>query len=564
MESKITVFLALVFFSAGITYAAIPQQINYQGHLTDSLGEPVDGVYTFDFAIYDQASGGNLMWSETQNNVSVNAGVFHVMLGDVMPITGFDFDGTYWLEVEVDGEVFTPRQMLTSVGQAYRAQNAEDVMGQDINPNSVTISGYGLVINSSGEWVGEASGLAGPTGPSGPTGPQGLNGSPGPTGPTGPPGPQGVTGATGPTGPMGPGGSRGPSGPSGPQGLTGSQGPTGPAGSRGPSGPTGSTGSRGPSGPQGSTGSRGPSGPGMECGFSLYCSTSYGLHCSNSDGDAYRGYSSDNSIIYAGFYGASYNSASGVYVTAANGYGVRGRSAGNYGLYGLSSGDAAIYGSSSSGAGTYARSYSWRGVMGIGSSVCGIWGSNGNSSYYSSEFYNPSSSNGAIYANGYGSADNWYTHKKLGKEILTLGNVTTLNNRDLIDWGTVELTKGQAIVQLKPEITQMLNGKTSYIVIATPGKDCNGVAVADKTDDSFEIVEIGDGEGSGVCDYLIIMNDESVVRNETQTTGSSVVSRPGISEEEYLRELQIKEQEEREAEELKRMQISRELNQDSF
>ena len=58
----------------------------------------------------------------------------------------------------------------------------------------------GQIVNSTGCWVGNNSGLVGPTGP---TGPSGTNGAAGSTGPTGPTGPTGSTGSTGPTGPAG-------------------------------------------------------------------------------------------------------------------------------------------------------------------------------------------------------------------------------------------------------------------------------------------------------------------------------------------------------------------------
>jgi len=61
----------------------------------------------------------------------------------------------------------------------------------------------GQIVNSTGCWVGNNSGLVGPTGPTGPSGS---------TGPTGPTGGAGTNGATGPTGPTG---STGPTGPAG-------------------------------------------------------------------------------------------------------------------------------------------------------------------------------------------------------------------------------------------------------------------------------------------------------------------------------------------------------------
>jgi hypothetical protein len=88
-------------------------------------------------------------------------------------------------------------------GSVPYALVAENVTG-DIRPRSVTISGFGEVIDPNGRWVGDPSGLQGPEGPVGPTGPQGIAGPQGLTGAVGPTGPQGVAGPVGPTGPAGP------------------------------------------------------------------------------------------------------------------------------------------------------------------------------------------------------------------------------------------------------------------------------------------------------------------------------------------------------------------------
>ncbi len=195
----------LIFLTAALAAIApagsalISHQISYQGYLTDSSGEPLTGGYSFVFRIFDTESGGTHRWQESQDAVSVEEGLFHVQLGIETPID-MDFDGIFWLEIEAEGEILTPRQRLSSVGQSYWSEQSEDVYGQDIHPGSVSISDYGLVVNSSGEWVGEQAGLTGSTGPSGPTGPSGDTGPAGPTGPTGDTGPSGPRGETGPVG----------------------------------------------------------------------------------------------------------------------------------------------------------------------------------------------------------------------------------------------------------------------------------------------------------------------------------------------------------------------------
>ncbi len=267
--SFLTIFIAWI--TLGVVCAAVPQQISYQGHLQDSSGTPLTGEYDFTFTLYDAETSGNAVWSEIQSGVTVTDGLFHVMLGDHTPID-LSFDGSYWLEITLQGESLLPRQPLSSVGQAL---NARDVFDQAIHPQSISIDGYGLVINSAGEWLGEPTGLIGPMGPTGlqgepgiqgltgPTGLQGIPGEPGPMGPTGPQGEPGIQGLTGPTGPQGIPGEPGPIGPTGPQGEPGIQGltgPTGPQGIPGEPGPMGPTGLQGEPGIQGLTGSTGPQG----------------------------------------------------------------------------------------------------------------------------------------------------------------------------------------------------------------------------------------------------------------------------------------------------------------
>ncbi len=265
MRALKTIVLILPALCAVAVLAEIPYQISYQGHLMNSAGEPLEGNFGFTFRIYDVTSGGTALWEEIQNSVAVTSGLFHVTLGGTVPIDPeqVDFNGNFWLEVEVDGEALTPRQPLNSIGQAYRSENSEDVYNEDIHPRSISITGYGAVIDEYGQWVGDPTGLIGPTGPqgdTGPIGPQGDTGSIGPQGITGPVGPQGDTGPTGETGPIGPQGHTGPVGPQGDTGLIGPQGVTGPIGPQGHTGPIGPQGNTGLIGPQGDTGAIGPQG----------------------------------------------------------------------------------------------------------------------------------------------------------------------------------------------------------------------------------------------------------------------------------------------------------------
>ena len=130
---KLLTFLAMggvvtfvLLFCGTPIHCAIPHMINYQGMLTDDLGDPLSGPHNLTFRIYDDTTGGNLEWSETQNGVQVENGLFNVILGQVTPLN-LPFDEQYWLEVQVDSDTM-PRLRFTSVGYAYRALVADSAV----------------------------------------------------------------------------------------------------------------------------------------------------------------------------------------------------------------------------------------------------------------------------------------------------------------------------------------------------------------------------------------------------------------------------------------------------
>ncbi len=123
-------------------YTAIPQKINYQGYLTNSAGVPVSGTEQMVFSLYDVASGGSALWTETRM-VTVTKGVYNVTFGEVT-VLGLDFSVPYYLGVQVgtDPEM-SPRIPLTSAGYAFRAQTVESVgshthSGADITSGTVS------------------------------------------------------------------------------------------------------------------------------------------------------------------------------------------------------------------------------------------------------------------------------------------------------------------------------------------------------------------------------------------------------------------------------------------
>ncbi len=118
--------------------AQINKQINYQGKLTNSLGIAVpNGTYSMEFKLYNDPtlsdSPAHLLWTETRtggDKVQVTSGLFSVMLGEVTPLTGVNFNQTLYLgvNIESDGEM-VPRKKLGAVPAAVVSETALNIIG---------------------------------------------------------------------------------------------------------------------------------------------------------------------------------------------------------------------------------------------------------------------------------------------------------------------------------------------------------------------------------------------------------------------------------------------------
>ena len=137
-------------------HAALPSTLNYQGHLTDAGGVPVDGAENMTFSIYDIDVGGTALWSETRK-VTVNQGVFSVELGEASPFPVGLFENPLWIGLTVGSDAeMTPRRPITSTGYAFKADDANTLDGVSAstldqsahvtdtgNPHNVTASQVG-------------------------------------------------------------------------------------------------------------------------------------------------------------------------------------------------------------------------------------------------------------------------------------------------------------------------------------------------------------------------------------------------------------------------------------
>lgn len=109
--------------------AQVPHLIRYQGQAVDSKEIPLEGPYTLTFRLYDAQTAGTVVWQEIQPNVPITKGQFSILLGQVSPLNA-DWNKTLWLSIQVGIEPeLSPRQQLTAVPLAIRAEEAERLVG---------------------------------------------------------------------------------------------------------------------------------------------------------------------------------------------------------------------------------------------------------------------------------------------------------------------------------------------------------------------------------------------------------------------------------------------------
>jgi hypothetical protein len=158
--------ILLVLVIMPCTAPAVPQEIHYQGYLTDAEGSPLNGTLAITFRIWDEPGGGMQLWSESHAAVTLTEGVFNLILGSSVPITSEILDGDCYLGVTVgEDDEMVPRQPLTATPFALKAAHADDADTLDgldsLDFASVfhSHSFSGAYASVSGGWGNEAIGL---------------------------------------------------------------------------------------------------------------------------------------------------------------------------------------------------------------------------------------------------------------------------------------------------------------------------------------------------------------------------------------------------------------------
>ncbi|MEM6337747.1 MAG: hypothetical protein AAF752_14345, partial [Bacteroidota bacterium] len=120
--------------------AATNTQMNYQGFIQDSSG-PLNGSADFVFALFSAQTGGKAIWTESQDGVDINDGVYQVQLGAEEALTTDLFTDPVWLEITFEGTVLSPRTQLLSAPTAFVSKALELPYGaQDDSDFTFSIS----------------------------------------------------------------------------------------------------------------------------------------------------------------------------------------------------------------------------------------------------------------------------------------------------------------------------------------------------------------------------------------------------------------------------------------
>lgn len=130
MRPKVLILglLFAILLFASLSYSQLPQMINYQGKITTPQGALIDTIVSIEFCIYGDTTGMTApLWSETQDSIKVEKGVFSVLLGDsvLIPFDVFNGEERY-LGISVgDDPEMRPLKPMVSVPYAFMSLTAQ-------------------------------------------------------------------------------------------------------------------------------------------------------------------------------------------------------------------------------------------------------------------------------------------------------------------------------------------------------------------------------------------------------------------------------------------------------
>ncbi|HPI18984.1 MAG TPA: hypothetical protein PKY56_01305 [Candidatus Kapabacteria bacterium] len=120
----------LIFLAVSVTYSQIPNTISWQGILQDSEGNNLTGNHNLTVKLYEIATGGTALWTETHNDLNIVDGLVNLTLGSVTPLN-LSFDSQYWLEISVGEGTPLPRIILNSVPYSLYSKKSSGIIEND-------------------------------------------------------------------------------------------------------------------------------------------------------------------------------------------------------------------------------------------------------------------------------------------------------------------------------------------------------------------------------------------------------------------------------------------------
>jgi hypothetical protein len=126
--------LAAQTASGGSTSSQVPPLIPFSSVASDEGGSSMSGAVNITFSLYTAQQGGAPLWTETQDNIPLDAtGHYSVQLGitkpNGMPTTLFTTGEARWLGVRIAEQGEQPRVLLLSVPYALKAGDAATIGG---------------------------------------------------------------------------------------------------------------------------------------------------------------------------------------------------------------------------------------------------------------------------------------------------------------------------------------------------------------------------------------------------------------------------------------------------
>ena len=147
--------LLFIFILVGVCTSQVPAVVSYQGRLTDDAGNPLIGVHTLTFKLYNAAEGGIVLWTETHTETLTVEGLYSSTIGSITTFTsgGIDFFIPYWLSIAVDGGAEIGRYRVTTTPYSFHAAYADSAPpeGCVLTINDVSPDGSGNVELVEGE-----------------------------------------------------------------------------------------------------------------------------------------------------------------------------------------------------------------------------------------------------------------------------------------------------------------------------------------------------------------------------------------------------------------------------